>query len=410
MKSAVDWEEDDLLDLVQIRARESRNLEFKSCAALARNKTLEIAKDVSAFANAGGGTIVYGIIDNKETREAERLDEGCDLREISELWLEQVIDSNIQQRLEGVVIKAVNLTKSSPGKVAYVVLIPESNRAPHMVNHKYYKRQNFRVVEMEEDEIRERYRRDSFPGKEIVEAWRDDVINPLITSLSAENKSLESERWDWNRYYKKFSAFGKIGDTAEFSPNKEDFVERHPSVRELLGQHDLFVDALNLSGTELFDQVSKTLFIRDIFNATTSEEALEALLAENPNVFSGKTGAEVFRELFGSDRDEQERYNSLAEWTINGYSPANTNHWIAFWTAYRHRFHVLILYPPLSEFRLKVEAARSDLQELNSQFIAVLKQIRKELSERHRIPVEAPRSSSDSNYFGYPWTGAAYKL
>jgi len=42
----------------------------------------------------------------------------------------------------------------------YLVKIPESNQAPHMANdNKYYKRQNFRSVAMEEHEVRNLYNR-----------------------------------------------------------------------------------------------------------------------------------------------------------------------------------------------------------------------------------------------------------
>jgi predicted HTH transcriptional regulator len=168
MRSPELWEEEDVQDLITSGARENQFLEFKACDALEKkdSKRLELAKDVSAFANAAGGTIVYGLIESASTHEAERIDHGYDPSNISELWIEQVIDSKIQARIDGLVIKPVAL-KASGGKVLYVVCIPASDRAPHMANHKYYKRQNFQVVAMEEYEVRQRYHREAFPGKEI---------------------------------------------------------------------------------------------------------------------------------------------------------------------------------------------------------------------------------------------------
>lgn len=394
MKASFEWDEQDLLDLIEIGARESNVLEFKSCAALGKGKGLEVAKDVSAFANAGGGTIVYGVIENRDTHTAERLDQGYDPNDISELWLEQVIDSNIQQRLENVVIRPISLDQTSPGKVAYVVWVPASNRAPHMVNHRYHKRRNFSVVEMEEDEVRDRYRREAFPGKEIVEAWRDDVVNPLISLLEHENTTLQAEKWDWNHYYEKFVVLTKIADPSEFSANKEDFVERHSQVGELLLEHDMLVDAVNGAGKELFERVSKSSFIREIFAATTSEDSLEAVRVANVNAFSSKNGAEVYQELFGNDRNDQERLNYFTEWIMNGFSPANARPFVAFWTAARFRFRTLIEDPPLIEYRLRAEAARGQLREFNIRVISAVKQLRKKLSERHRIPVEGSRLAS----------------
>src|SRR6266436_2092907 len=189
MKDARLWEEEDILNLISIGARESLFLDFKACGSLAntdKNK-MEISKDVSSFANSAGGTIVYGLIENKNSHEAERIDEGYDPRVISELWLEEVINSNIQRRIDGLHINAVSLKETHPGKVLYVVTIPESKRAPHMAaDYRFYRRFNFQSVPMQEYEVRELLRRETYPGKDIIEAWRDDAINPLISALESE--------------------------------------------------------------------------------------------------------------------------------------------------------------------------------------------------------------------------------
>lgn len=114
MKDARLWEEEDILNLISIGARESQFLEFKACESLVntdKNK-MEISKDVSSFANSAGGTIVYGLIENKNSHEAERVDEGYDPRAISELWLEEVVNSNIQRRIDGLHINVVSLKET----------------------------------------------------------------------------------------------------------------------------------------------------------------------------------------------------------------------------------------------------------------------------------------------------------
>jgi len=106
MKSPTLWEEEDIQNLITSGARESQILEFKACDALEKkdSKRRELAKDVSAFANATGGTIVYGLIESASRHEAERIDHGYDPADISELWIEQVIDSKIQARIDGLVL------------------------------------------------------------------------------------------------------------------------------------------------------------------------------------------------------------------------------------------------------------------------------------------------------------------
>jgi hypothetical protein len=150
------WTESDLLQLVELGVQESLQLDYKRCDALhsSDGKKNEISKDVSALANAAGGTIVYGIIESGHLPHA--LDKGFDPSEITREWLEQVINSRIQRRIDGVRINQVALTQTAPGRVAYVVWVPQSAMAPHQASDKrFYKRFNFESVPMEEYEIRD---------------------------------------------------------------------------------------------------------------------------------------------------------------------------------------------------------------------------------------------------------------
>jgi len=403
MKDARLWEEEDILNLISIGARESLFLEFKACESLIntnRNKT-EISKDISSFANSAGGTIVYGLIENKNTHEAERIDEGYDPRVTSELWLEDVIQSNIQRRIDGLHINVVTLKATHPGKVLYVVTIPESKRAPHMAaDSRFYRRFNFQSVPMQEYEVREQLRRETYPGKDIVEAWRDDAINPLISDLESEALFLRAEQWTWNRPDSVFAGLKEIGRPESFSPNAEDFIERRPEVQDLLGRHDAALTELNEAGKALFENVAKGSFIREVFAAVTSEESLEKLKADNFNRFKGTTAAEIYAELFSADRHEQERLDSFAEWAMNGGTTANVDPFVVFWRTYGHQFCNAVTY---SDYRPNVQRAREKLLEIDLCMLSELKRIRKELSERHNVPVRAPRSSMDDPYTGLGW-------
>jgi len=157
MSEPWEWEEADLQSLVDNQARENLNLDFKACAALDKGdgKKRELSKDASAFANSAGGTLVYGIIEDKKTHTAKALDGGYDPSEIGHEWVEQVINSNIQPRIVGLRVKAVRLQISNPGKVAYVVHVPQSMTAHQAADKRYYKRFNFESVPMEDYEIRD---------------------------------------------------------------------------------------------------------------------------------------------------------------------------------------------------------------------------------------------------------------
>ena len=150
------WSEADLVHLLETQATESLTLDFKACDALSTSdsKKNELSKDVAAMANSAGGVLIYGI--RERDHVATQLDEGYDPSVITKEWLEQVINSRIQRRIEGVRIHQVPLASQRPGKVAYVVEVPQSNRAPHQSwDKKFYRRYNFESVPMEEYEVRD---------------------------------------------------------------------------------------------------------------------------------------------------------------------------------------------------------------------------------------------------------------
>jgi hypothetical protein len=150
---------EDLQRLVDEEIQESLTLDYKASPSLARDDKSrdELCKDVSAFANSAGGQIIYGIVE--KDRKPVKVDDGGDL---SREWIEQVIDSRVQPRWDGLVITPVPV---GSGRHAYVLTIPQaSSRAPHQApDKKYYKRQNFQSVPMEDYEIRDALRRATTP-------------------------------------------------------------------------------------------------------------------------------------------------------------------------------------------------------------------------------------------------------
>ena len=121
-------------------------------------------KDVSAFANAGGGVIIYGVHESNNIPTG--IDVGFDQGEISKEWLEQVINSRIQRRIDGIRINPV-LLKDRPERVIFAVAIPQSNRAPHMAFDKKFYKRFVQSVAMEEYEVRDVARRGEAPDLRI---------------------------------------------------------------------------------------------------------------------------------------------------------------------------------------------------------------------------------------------------
>ena len=111
------------------------------------------------MANSSGGIIVYGMKERGHLQEGT--DDGFDPKRVTREWIENVLTSNIQPKIEDLLIKPVILTSKGTGNVAYVLEIPQAkSRGPHQgPEHKYYKRHNFKAEPMEDYEVRDLMRR-----------------------------------------------------------------------------------------------------------------------------------------------------------------------------------------------------------------------------------------------------------
>ena len=147
----------DIEKLIENEVEENIHLDYKRAEALGKDdkKKGEITKDISAFANSDGGIIIYGLEEKDHKPIALSPIDG---EKFTKEWLDQIC-SNIQQHIRNVEIFPIRIN-GEIGKSIYVVRIPRSNNAPHMAtDHKYYKRNNFQSVAMEEYEVRDLFNR-----------------------------------------------------------------------------------------------------------------------------------------------------------------------------------------------------------------------------------------------------------
>lgn len=151
--------------LVDDEVSENPRLDYKQTISLKSTKErLEAAKDISSLANEIGGTIIYGIPEDRESDEIAipLKPYGIDSIHGLESQLENIYTDSIVPRLPEWRIRGIGLTKFQ-GKVVYVAWVPESWVGVHMVqaygDQRYYRRGQLRAVAMSEHEIRQRYER-----------------------------------------------------------------------------------------------------------------------------------------------------------------------------------------------------------------------------------------------------------
>ena len=139
----------DIKKLVKDEVPESLHLEYKASKALIKKKKDEICKDVSSFANADGGILIYGV--KEKGNIPYEIDQGTSNKEIDREWIDQILSYNISPPIDGLEIVQI---KNDECHSSYVLSIPKSYRGPHQAPDKrYYKRFNFRSAPMDHYEI-----------------------------------------------------------------------------------------------------------------------------------------------------------------------------------------------------------------------------------------------------------------
>ena len=187
----------DLENLIKNKVEENLHLDYKAAGALQNTdgKKSEIAKDVSAMANSDGGVIIYGVAEFSD-KEKEHLPEKIspvNRTEFSKEWLENVINSNISPRIDGLLITPIPLENEQ--EVVYVVDIPKGTTAHQNTrDYKYYRRYNFSSVPMLAHEIQDVMNRNKHP----------EIILDFIIEKYASKRTTEVKETELGKYQSSF--------------------------------------------------------------------------------------------------------------------------------------------------------------------------------------------------------------
>jgi hypothetical protein len=159
------WFEDispeDVLRLVEDKISERKVLEYKQTLNIGgQDERAEFLADISSFANASGGDIVFGIADERDDggratgipKEIAPLGIANPSAECARM--EQIIESGIEPRIPVVQIKAVDMPNRGP---VIVARIGKSWIAPHMVSYanrtRFYSRNGTGKMQLDVQQI-----------------------------------------------------------------------------------------------------------------------------------------------------------------------------------------------------------------------------------------------------------------
>lgn len=175
----------DLQRLVETGAEEGPHIDFKRDVPSNwdARKTADLCIDALAFANAGGGDLVYGIEEDGAGRaEALTPTTGVNGDETARRMLD-ILLNNVEPRLPGVQVHPISCDGSAA--CAIVVRVPASWIAPHRFKPtaQFYVRESARKRQLDLPEIRGAFLRTESQAQRLRD-FRTDRIGKLMSGLS----------------------------------------------------------------------------------------------------------------------------------------------------------------------------------------------------------------------------------
>lgn len=151
MREPRDWDEEYLLNLpigefdwLEVKGR--RGLDLTLDRVREKDVLENLSKAISAFANSGGGVIVFGLSNPITQWEVD--DRGVNLvvkKPSTREWLEDVIPTSVEFPLTSFNVYAIARSSDSSqiasGRAVFVIQVQDSEQAPHQaIDKRYYAR------------------------------------------------------------------------------------------------------------------------------------------------------------------------------------------------------------------------------------------------------------------------------
>ena len=188
--ASMEYSEEKIIALIREETLENTFLDYKSAGALTKDNpflNIEISRDVSAFANSAGGDIIYGI--SEDNHIPKKIDGTMDIIE-KKTWIEQIINANIQPRINGISVYPV-VIPSQENTAVLVVHIPKSHTAHQAKDQKYWCRYGSEKQAMEDYQVRQTMNRMRAPVLQFVLGEMEiDGLTSLVEA-SQNDRTLE---------------------------------------------------------------------------------------------------------------------------------------------------------------------------------------------------------------------------
>lgn len=211
-------------------------------------------------------------------------------------------------------------------------------------------------------------------GPNIVRAWFDTVLNPLLSELAEERRELLAENWTWRFRRPRLLSMLPVQEhlVAEAWDNLDQFLTFYPQFRRLIERHDRHVDSLFQACRSFHRALTESEVLQEAYHRTTAE-------------LSQRTGRSV-SDFFGAEPAES-HLDVLAEYIVN--RAAKLPHYYAtapLWNEYSEEFLRMRESAGVRPHWEATRTAGAELRRAVDDLSAHLKATRDDLSLEYDVP------------------------
>jgi len=211
-------------------------------------------------------------------------------------------------------------------------------------------------------------------GPNIVRAWFDTVINPVLDGLEIERDLLRKKNWTWQFQPGGLESIRHITVyvAPEARPNLELFLQLNPAVALIGKAHDKAVDELSRACAELQTALQNSPRLRALYLQFTSPESLEKM-------------HRTVADLFGA-YPQSNHLALLAQYIVNNTAELPDYYYTApLWNKYRKAWLALLSLPAVRSRSDAVSSAGAGLLRQVDRLILLLSRTRLRLSLEHDV-------------------------
>lgn len=217
------------------------------------------------------------------------------------------------------------------------------------------------------------------PGPQIVRAWFDTVLNPLLDGLRVEHTYVKEKNWTWRWRNDAFEAVRPVEAHVGWAmrDNLMQFVQMERDVQPRVTEHEEALLELAGACRELQSLLSASKLLRKKYRNATSKDSLQKLDV-------------TLDEMFGGYPDE-DRLGLMAQYIINR-TPPLPDYYSAcrLWNVWREEFLEILDAEEIRPHTVRMDAAGERLLNAIVQLMDVLEEARLRLSLQHDVPYRLP--------------------